>query len=71
MAGKAPKPSYEQLQAELDDILAELQGGGLDVDLALKRYERGLELIKQLEEYLDKSETTVRELKAKFNKRAG
>lgn len=61
--------SYEKLKSELDSILAELQGDDLDIDQALKRYERGLELIKSLEEYLASAENTVSELKARFDKK--
>ncbi len=59
--------NYERLKNELDNILAELQSDDLDIDQALKHYERGLELIKQLEKYLDTAENTVHELKTRFN----
>lgn len=64
---KADKPSYQVLASELDDILAELQQSDLDVDVAVKKYERGLELIKELEKYLGEAENRVSELKAKFS----
>ncbi|HET7320329.1 MAG TPA: exodeoxyribonuclease VII small subunit [Candidatus Saccharimonadales bacterium] len=64
---KADKPSYQVLAGELDDILAELQQSDLDVDVAVKKYERGLELIKELEKYLSTAENRVTELKAKFS----
>jgi exodeoxyribonuclease VII small subunit len=59
--------SYEELKAELDAIMVELQRDDVDVDEALKQYERGLELVKQLEAKLKLAENTVRELKAKFD----
>ncbi len=62
---KSKKANYEELKQELDVILAELQGDDLDIDRALTRYKRGLELVKALEEYLDQAENTVRELKRK------
>lgn len=70
---KTPKtsrkqPGYEELRQELDAILDDLQTGALDIDQAVEKYGRGLELVKQLETYLDKAENTVRELKAKFNR---
>jgi exodeoxyribonuclease VII small subunit len=68
---KNPKPtaapSYQALQAELDTILAELQREDLDVDAALQHYQRGLELVRQLQQYLETAENKVIELKAKFN----
>ena len=60
-------PNYEDLRSELDTILSELQKSDLDIDQALKHYERGLELIKRLEKYLSDAENTVRELKARFD----
>jgi exodeoxyribonuclease VII small subunit len=60
---KQPAPTYETLKTELDTIMAELQREDLDVDEALKHYQRGLELIRQLEQYLAKAENKVTELK--------
>ena len=61
------KPNYEQLKSELDAILADLQQGDLDIDQALKHYEPGLELVRQLEAYLKTADNKVRQLKAKFD----
>lgn len=63
---KSDKPGYKELADELDDILVELQQADLDVDVAVKKYERGLELIKELETYLGEAENKVSRLKAKF-----
>ena len=63
---KSDKPSYQALATELDDILVELQQTDLDVDVAVKKYERGLTVIKELEQYLGEAENRVSELKAKF-----
>ena len=65
-----PKPtaSYESLQTELDAVMAALQQEDLDVDKALEYYKRGLELVKELEQYLKTAENSVKELKAKFEK---
>lgn len=62
---------YQALKAELDSILNELQRSDIDVDEALKNYKRGLQLISQLETYLQNAQNTVQELKAKFNNTAG
>lgn len=58
--------NYQKLQAELDEIMHKLQREDIDVDEALKYYERGLTIVKQLEEYLSGAENRVREIKAKF-----
>lgn len=63
---KSDKPGYQALTSELDDILIELQQTDLDVDVAVQKYERGLEVIKELEKYLGEAENRVSELKAKF-----
>ncbi len=61
------KLNYEQLRAELDSIVVELQRDDLDVDKALEHYQRGLELIKQLEKYLSTAENKVRDIKSNFD----
>jgi exodeoxyribonuclease VII small subunit len=67
-AKKIEEIDYQALQTELDEIVAELQRDDSDVDSALKHYERGLEIIKQLETYLQTAENTVSQLKARFEK---
>ncbi|HTB48916.1 MAG TPA: exodeoxyribonuclease VII small subunit [Verrucomicrobiae bacterium] len=64
---KPASPTYEALKTELDTVMAELQREDLDVDTALQQYQRGLELVQQLEAYLKTAENKVRELKAKFS----
>jgi exodeoxyribonuclease VII small subunit len=60
------KATYESLQAELDQVLFDLQRDDLGVDKAVACYQRGLELIKELEAYLTESETKIHELKLKL-----
>lgn len=60
------KIDYQALNAELETILAALQQGDLDVDDAIEKYERGLELVSQLETYLKDAENTVIKLKTQF-----
>ena len=59
--------SYRDLSLELEAILADLQRDDLDIDEALRGYERGLTIIKQLEHYLQTAENRVTELRAKFS----
>ena len=63
---EAAQPTYQALKTELDTVMAELQREDLDVDVALIHYQRGLELVQQLEQYLNSAEHSVRELKATF-----
>jgi len=65
-ASKKITIDYVTLKAELDSVMFELQREDLDVDTALSYYERGLELVRQLEQYLQTAENRVVQLKAKF-----
>lgn len=58
--------NYQEMSAELETILLDLQQGGIDVDDAMKKYARGLKLITALEEYLKVAEITVTKLKVQF-----
>jgi len=59
--------SFAELKRELDKVLDSLQANDADVDVALKSYERGMELVKQLENQLKNAENKVIKLKAKFD----
>lgn len=59
--------NYQELSKELDTILAQLQTDDFDIDEALKLYERGISISKQLESYLKEAENTVTKLKASFD----
>lgn len=65
---KPPKPNYQELKAELEAVMIKLQAEDLDVDEALILYQRGLELVKQLDDYLKTAENTIKELKTQFDK---
>lgn len=67
MANAKTQPSYQDMNDELETIIADLQREDTDVDQAVKQYKRGLELIQQLEKHLKTAENTVQELKAKFS----
>lgn len=69
MTSKSTVQSYESLNSELENIMLQLQDESLDIDLALKHYQRGLELVKALEDYLKNSENKINELKAKFDQK--
>jgi exodeoxyribonuclease VII small subunit len=55
---------YRALSAELETIMLALQQDDLDVDVAMKNYERGLAVISQLETYLKTAETKITKLGA-------
>lgn len=58
------KPTYQELKQELDIILAELQQDDTDINQALTKYQRGLELVKQLEAQLKDAKNTISKLQA-------
>jgi exodeoxyribonuclease VII small subunit len=60
----ARKTSYKELSNELDQVMADLEGGELDIDQAVQCYERGLAIVHELETYLKDAENKVTELKA-------
>ena len=64
----AKQLTYQELSDELENILATLQRDDIGVDDAMKQYERGLEIVAQLEKHLQTAENRVQELQAKFQK---
>lgn len=60
-----PKLSYSQLKAELEDILAKMTSQDIDIDEATKYFERGLNLINELEKQLKVADNKVRRIKLK------
>lgn len=55
--------TYNELQAELAGVLAQLQSSELDIDKALELYKKGEGLIKQLEDYLKNVKNEIVHLK--------
>lgn len=66
MARSSDTPSYKTLSAELDEVMARLEQGDLDIDEAVECYERGLKLVKQLETFLRDAENKVTILKSEL-----
>ncbi len=59
---------YKTLSTELDTIMDKLQSSDVDIDDAVRLYERGMTIVKQLETYLKTAENKVTKLKASFEK---
>lgn len=57
---------YQTLRLELDAVVARLQSDELDIDEATKQYERGMQIIQELETYLKTTEVKIEKVKAKF-----
>lgn len=59
----AKKQTYKELSDELAEVMASLEGGELDIDEAVKCYERGLAIVRELEDHLKDAENKVTMLK--------
>lgn len=59
--------NFRALQAELDAIMNKLQETDFDIDEAIIAYERGMEIVADLEKYLKQAENKVTKLQAKFD----
>lgn len=59
--------NYQELNDELQIILDTLDSNELDVDTAIKKYERGMEIVGELEEYLKTAENKVKKVKAQWD----
>lgn len=59
------KADYRILNEELESILVRLQSGDITIDEAMPAYERGMQLLKELEAYLETAENRINELQAK------
>ncbi len=54
--------TYRQMRSELDEIMTNLHTSDLDIDHAIKQYEQGMKLIKELEAYLKKAELKIKKV---------
>ncbi len=71
MPSKDAQPSYADLMLELNAVVGELEQPDIDVDAAIKLYERGIKLTKQLDVYLAEREHTLTSLKKSATKGKG
>jgi exodeoxyribonuclease VII small subunit len=56
------EPSFEDAFNRLEEILSELEQGGLDLEAALTLFEEGVGLVQQCESLLDEAELQVEQL---------
>lgn len=60
---KSEIPSYQALNAELEQVLAALQNPDVHIDKAVALYERGLKLVRQLDVHIKATENKIIKLK--------
>ena len=58
------EPTFEQLQRELDELVARLERGDVPLDEALALWRRGEELHRACVERLDRAELEIEELRS-------
>lgn len=64
MSGKNAVETYEDLYAQLQEVVARLEQGELPLDETLQLYERGVRLAAACQQLLDAAELRVRALSA-------
>ena len=60
------KETFEELYRRLEETVAKLEAGGLNLDSALALYEEGMNLARRCQEILDGAELKVTRLKEAF-----
>lgn len=56
------KPSYRQLNQQIEDLLAQLQSPDLDVDMAAQLYGEAIKVLDRLEKLLEKRKLEIKRL---------
>lgn len=56
---------YSEALKELEEITAYLESSDVDLDEAIKRFDRGSELAAQIEQHLQEAENRVKTIKSK------
>lgn len=59
--------NYQDLNKELQEILGQLDDNSGDIDKAIAQYERGMEIVSQLEAYLKQAENKVKKVKQNWD----
>ena len=57
--------SYSKLSAELAEIMEWFEGGEVDLDEALAKYQQASQLLEQMEKYLKTAANKIKKLNAK------
>jgi len=61
------KPDIAKLMNELDEIVRWFESDDVDLNEAIKKYERGNELIAKLKAQLKQAKNTVKKIETKFS----
>ena len=69
MAKTAQEPGFEKALAELEKLVAQMEGGKLSLEQALEAHKRGLELARYCQERLQAAQRQVQVLEGEVLKR--
>lgn len=64
------QPTFETLSKQLEEVLLLLERGDLPLEEALAAYERGVTLVRQCNDLLDRAEIRITELSASITRSA-
>jgi exodeoxyribonuclease VII small subunit len=53
---------YRKLNQELEQVLEQLESDQLDIEAAIKQYQRGMELVDQLQKHLKTAKNSVKKV---------
>jgi exodeoxyribonuclease VII small subunit len=60
------EPTYDELVAQLEEVVSRLERGGLPLEEAVAEYERGVELVRRCNDLLDRTELRIIELSSEI-----
>lgn len=69
MAKTAQEPGFEKALAELEKLVAQMEGGKLSLEQALEAHKRGLELARYCQERLQAAQRQVQVLEGEVLRR--
>ncbi len=61
-----PHKTYQQLSDEFSELVAWFESDEVNLDEAILRYEKSMELLNQMEKYLKSAENKIKKIDAKF-----
>jgi exodeoxyribonuclease VII small subunit len=59
--------TYQQLSDELNQLIEWFESDAVNLDEAVDRYERAMELLKQMEDHLKLAENKIKKISVKFD----
>jgi len=68
MSPKSTKTfNYGDTMKSLEELLDSIDSEDLDVDAAISKFEAGMKMVKELEDYLSKAENRIEKIKKQFS----